>query len=104
MSAIFLHLFYAQFVSLIDGMINDCRSEVKQLTIELAESKEKLSWFETKLQVSDDVHFLEMSQSEAWISELERDLRKTASFFLKEKKTKGLELCRLQRQIQSKGG
>ncbi|KAF2549108.1 hypothetical protein F2Q70_00021597 [Brassica cretica] len=64
-----------QFVSLIDGMISECGFKVSKLEVQ--------------------------------IGELERDLGKTVSSLLKEKKarkTKSLEVRRLQRQIQSGEG
>ncbi|KAF3611585.1 hypothetical protein DY000_02047934 [Brassica cretica] len=64
-----------KFVSLIDGMISECGFKVSKLEVQ--------------------------------IGELERDLGKTVSSLLKEKKarkTKSLEVRRLQRQIQSGEG
>ncbi|KAF3518883.1 hypothetical protein DY000_02060405 [Brassica cretica] len=70
-----------KFMSLIDGMISECGSETSRLAGELLE-----------LQVDGD---------------LERDLGKTASSLLKEKKArkaKSSEVRRLQRQIEGDAG
>ncbi|CAN7066005.1 unnamed protein product, partial [Brassica rapa subsp. trilocularis] len=94
----------AKFVSLIDGVINECGSDVEHLAKELAESQERSAQFEGKLKVIEDAHSAEVSQFEARISDLERDLGKTASSLLKAKdakKAKALELRRLQRKIKS---
>lgn len=95
---------FFQFVSLIDGVINECGSDVEHLAKELAESQERSAQFEGKLKVIEDAHSAEVSQFEARISELERDLGKTASSLLKvkdAKKAKALELRRLQRKMKS---
>ncbi|KAF3518283.1 hypothetical protein DY000_02058628 [Brassica cretica] len=68
-----------KFMSLIDGMISECGSETSRLTGELLELQ----------------------------GELERDLEKTASSLLKEKKArkaKSSEVRRLQRQIEDDAG
>jgi len=72
-----------QFISLIDGMIEDYGSEVERLTKELAESQDKLPQLEAKLKVIEDSHSLEISQFETQIGEFEQDLGTTASLLLK---------------------
>ncbi|KAF3570491.1 hypothetical protein F2Q69_00059357 [Brassica cretica] len=75
----------AKFISLIDGMINDCGSEAT-------------------LKSTEDAHAAETSHLEVQVSGLERDLGKSASALFrmkKEKKAKASEVRRLQRQIQS---
>ncbi|KAF3527770.1 hypothetical protein DY000_02042935 [Brassica cretica] len=70
-----------KFMSLIDGMISECGSETSRLAGELLELQGR------------------------W--ELERDLGKTASSFLKEKKARkarSSEVRRLQRQIEVDAG
>lgn len=64
-------------------------------------------WYETKLKVINDAHYLEMSPLEARIGKLERDLGKTVSSLLKakkDKKAKASVVRRLQCQIQGEGG
>ena len=59
------------------------------------------------LKALEDSHSAKVSQLEVHIEELERDLGKTASSLLKEKKakkTKSSEVRRLQRQIESGKG
>ncbi|KAF2604478.1 hypothetical protein F2Q70_00026098 [Brassica cretica] len=75
-----------KFMSLIDGMISECGSETSRLA---------------------DSHSVEVSKLEVAIGELERDLGKTASSLLKEKrarKAKYSEVRRLQRQIEGDAG
>ncbi|KAF3537051.1 hypothetical protein F2Q69_00021372 [Brassica cretica] len=94
----------AKFISLIDGMISDCGSEVERLTEGLAESREALKRIEATLKSTEDAHAAETSQLEVQVSGLERDLEKLASALFrmkKEKKAKASEVRRLQRQIQS---
>ncbi|KAF3519929.1 hypothetical protein DY000_02059988 [Brassica cretica] len=67
----------------------------------------KLSESEAMLKVIEDSHSAKVSKLEVQIGELERDLGKTASSLLKEKKarkTKSSEVRRLQRQIESGEG
>ncbi|KAF3608461.1 hypothetical protein DY000_02048342 [Brassica cretica] len=93
-----------KFVSLIDGMISEFGSEVERLAKELEESREKSSQLEGKLKVIEDAHSLEAGRFRSWIGELERDLGKTASSFLKAKEAKtakSSELCRLKCKIKS---
>nr|VDD44643.1 unnamed protein product [Brassica oleracea] len=94
----------AKFVSLIDGMISEFGSEVERLAKELEESREKSPQLEGKLNVIEDAHSLEAGRFRSWIGELERDLGKTASSFLKAKEAKtakSSELRRLKRKIKS---
>ena len=95
---------FFQFVSLIEGVINECGSEVERLAKELAESQEWSTQLGGKLKVIEDAHSAEVSQFEDRISDLERDLGKTASSLLKAKdakKAKASELRRLQRKMKS---
>ncbi|KAF2570902.1 hypothetical protein F2Q70_00002580 [Brassica cretica] len=78
----------AKFVSSIDEMISEYRSEVERLAKELEESREKSSQFEGKLKVIEDAHSLEAARFESRIGELGRDLWKTASSLPKAKEAK----------------
>ncbi|KAF3496758.1 hypothetical protein DY000_02052867 [Brassica cretica] len=94
----------AKFISLIDGMISDCGSEVDRLTEGLAESREALKRIEATLKSTEDANTAETLQLELQVSGLERDLRKSASALFrmrKEKKAKAFEVRHLQCQIQS---
>ncbi|KAF3571038.1 hypothetical protein F2Q69_00058915 [Brassica cretica] len=85
-------------------MISECGSEVERLPKELEESREKSSQLKWELKVIEDAHSLEAARFESRIGELERDLGKTASSFLKAKvaKTaKSSELRRLKRKVKS---
>ncbi|KAF3557582.1 hypothetical protein F2Q69_00013418 [Brassica cretica] len=96
-----------KFVSLIDGMISECGSEVGRLARDLTEMQGKLYESEAMLKAIEDSHSAKVSKLEVQIGELERDLGKTASSLLKEKKarkTKSSEVRRLQRQIESGEG
>ena len=96
--------FILQFVSLIDGMINDCSSEASRLARELTKTQGKLSELEAMMKAVEDSHSAKVSKLEVQIGELERDLGKTASSLIKEKKarkTKSSEVRRLQRQIEN---
>ncbi|KAF3572212.1 hypothetical protein F2Q69_00059115 [Brassica cretica] len=93
-----------KFVSLIDGMINDCSSEASRLARELTEMHGKLSELEAMMKAVKDSHSANVSKLEVQIGELDRDLGKTASSLIKEKKarkTKSSEVRRLQRQIEN---
>ncbi|KAF3540711.1 hypothetical protein F2Q69_00023001 [Brassica cretica] len=97
--------FRGNFVSLIDGMISECGSEVSHLARDLTEMQ--LSESEAMLKAIEDSHSAKVSKLEVQIGELERDLGKTASSLLKEKnarKTKSSDVRRLQRQIESGEG
>ncbi|KAF2543058.1 hypothetical protein F2Q68_00031494 [Brassica cretica] len=96
-----------KFMSLIEGMISECGSETSRLAGELLELKGRWSETEAMLTAVKDSHFVKVSKLEVAIGELERDLGKTASSLLKEKKTskaKSSEVCRLQRQIEGDAG
>ncbi|KAF3541759.1 hypothetical protein F2Q69_00023194 [Brassica cretica] len=96
-----------KFVSLIDGMSSECGSEVGRLARDLTETQGKLSESEAMLKAVEDSHSAKVSKIEVQIGELERDLGKTVSSSLKEKKarkTKSSEVRRLQRQIESGEG
>ncbi|KAF3515633.1 hypothetical protein DY000_02060222 [Brassica cretica] len=100
-------LLVSQFMSLIDGMISECGSETSRLTGELLELQGR--WSETKAMLTavKDSHSMKVSKLEVAIGELERDLGKTASSLLKEKKArkaKSLEVRRLQLQIEGDTG
>ncbi|KAF3600016.1 hypothetical protein F2Q69_00036229 [Brassica cretica] len=93
-----------KFVSQIDGMISECGSEANRLARDLSDMQGK--WFETEamLKAIEGSHSAKVSKLEAEIGALERDLGKTASSLLKEKKAikaKSSEVRRLQRQIES---
>ncbi|KAF3591479.1 hypothetical protein DY000_02021725 [Brassica cretica] len=93
-----------KFVSLIDGMISECGSEVSRLARDLTKMQGKCFETEAMLKAMEGSHSAKMSKLEAEIGELERDLGKTASSLLKEKKArkaKSSEVRRLQRQIES---
>ncbi|KAF3606770.1 hypothetical protein DY000_02048854 [Brassica cretica] len=92
-----------KFVSLIDGMISECGSEVGRLARDLTEMQGKLSEYEAILKSIEDSHSAKVSKLEVQIGDLKRNLGKTASSLLKEKKarnTKSSEVRRLQRQIE----
>ncbi|KAF3492604.1 hypothetical protein DY000_02052872 [Brassica cretica] len=96
-----------KFVSLIDGMISECGSEASRLARDLTEMQGKWSETESMLKAIEGSHSAKVSKLEAEIGELERDLGKTASSLLKEKKprkAKSSEGRRLQRQIESDEG
>ncbi|KAF2534175.1 hypothetical protein F2Q70_00029533 [Brassica cretica] len=78
--------FRGKFVSLIDGMISECGPEVSRLARDPIEMQGKLSKFEAMLKAIEDSHSAKVSKLEVQIGELERDLGKTASSLLKEKK------------------
>ena len=83
-------------------MISECGLEVERLAKELEESREKSSQLEGKLKVIEDAHSLEVARFKSWIGELERDLGKTASFFLKAKEAKTAKSSELRRLKRSK--
>ncbi|WZZ51773.1 hypothetical protein YC2023_051880 [Brassica napus] len=96
-----------KFISLIDGMIGECGSETSRLSGELVELQGRWSETEAMLTAVKDSHSAKVSKLEVAIGELERDLGKTASSLLKEKKArkaKSSEVHRLQRQIESDAG
>ncbi|KAL0770564.1 hypothetical protein Bca101_035715 [Brassica carinata] len=96
-----------KFMSLIDGMISECGSETSRLAGELLELQGRWSETEAMLTAVKDSHSVKVSKLEVAIGELERDLGKTASSLLKEKKArkaKSSEVRRLQRQIEDDAG
>ncbi|KAF3561288.1 hypothetical protein DY000_02013391 [Brassica cretica] len=96
-----------KFMSLIDGMISECGSETIRLTGELLELQGRWSETEAMLTAVKDSHSVKVLKLEVAIGELERDLGKTASSLLKEKKArkaKSSEVRRLQRQIEGDAG
>ncbi|KAF3562600.1 hypothetical protein DY000_02013816 [Brassica cretica] len=96
-----------KFMSLINGMISNCSSETSRLAGELLELQGRWSETEAMLTAVKDFHFVKVSKLEIEIGELERDLGKTASSLLKEKKVrkaKSSEVRRLQRQIEGDAG
>ncbi|KAF3574617.1 hypothetical protein F2Q69_00059712 [Brassica cretica] len=96
-----------KFMSLIDGMISKCGSETSRLAGELLELQGRWSETEAMLTAVKDSHSMKESKLEVAIGELERDLGKTASSLLKEKKArkaKSSEVRRLQRQIEGEAG
>ncbi|KAF3561563.1 hypothetical protein DY000_02015142 [Brassica cretica] len=100
-------LLVSQFMSLIDGMISECGSETSRLAGELLELQGRRSESEAILKAVKDSHSVKLSKLEVAIGELERDLRKTASSLLKEKKArkaKSSEVRRLQSQIEGDAG
>ncbi|KAG2311594.1 hypothetical protein Bca52824_023151 [Brassica carinata] len=91
-------------MSLIDGMLGDCGSEVARLSKELESSQEALKRTEAVLQTIENAHVSQTSQLEVRIGDLERDLGKTGSSLLKvkkEKKHKSSEIRHLQQKIQN---
>ncbi|KAF2573201.1 hypothetical protein F2Q70_00005095 [Brassica cretica] len=96
-----------KFMSLIDGMISECGSETSRLAGELLELQGRWSETEAMMAAIKDSHSVKVPKLEVAIGELERDLGKTASSLLKEKKArkaKSSELHRLQRQIEGDAG
>ncbi|KAF3532389.1 hypothetical protein DY000_02041141 [Brassica cretica] len=96
-----------KFMSLIDGMISECGSETSRLVGELLELQGRWSETEAMLTAVKDYHSAKVSKLEVAIGELERDLGKTVSSLLKEKKArkaKSSEVRRLQRQIEGDAG
>ncbi|KAJ4873979.1 Uncharacterized protein Rs2_44251 [Raphanus sativus] len=94
-----------KFVSLIDGMLDDCGSVIERLTKDLAESREVKKRSEDALKSIEDAHTGDVSRLEAQVSDLERDLGKLPSAFSKlkkEKKKRVYEVHRLQREIQKR--
>ena len=88
-------------------MISECGSETSRLSGELVELQGRWSETEAMLTAVEDSHSAKVSKLEVAIGELERDLGKTASSLLKEKKArkaKSSEVRRLQRQIESDAG
>ncbi|WZZ20698.1 hypothetical protein YC2023_122085 [Brassica napus] len=85
-----------KFISLIDGMISECGSETSRLSGELVELQGRWSETEAMLTSVEDSHSAKVAKLEVAIGELERELGKTASSLLKEKKArkaKSSEAC-----------
>ncbi|KAL0649912.1 hypothetical protein Bca4012_092603 [Brassica carinata] len=100
-------LLVSQFMSLIDGMISECGYETSRLAGKLLELQGRWSETEAMLTAVKDSHSVKVSKLEVAIGELEKDLGKTASSLLKEKKArkaKSSEVHRLQRQIEGDAG
>ncbi|KAF3522974.1 hypothetical protein F2Q69_00047623 [Brassica cretica] len=96
-------LLVSHFMSLIDGMISECGSETSRLARELLKLQGRWSETEAMLTAVKGSHSVKVSKLEVTIREPERDLGKTASSLLKEKKArkaKSSEVRRLQRQIK----
>ena len=94
-------------MSLIDGMISECGSEVSRLARDLTEMQGRLSESRAMLKALEDSHSAKVSKLEVQIGERESDFGKAASSLLKEKKakkTKFSKVRRLQRQIESGDG
>ncbi|KAL0656038.1 hypothetical protein Bca4012_076622 [Brassica carinata] len=88
-------------------MISECGSETSHLAGELLELQGRWSETEAMLTAVKDSHSVKVSKLEVAIGELERDLGKTASSLLKEKKArkaKSSEVHWLQRQIEGDAG
>ncbi|KAF3515630.1 hypothetical protein DY000_02060227 [Brassica cretica] len=86
---------------------SECCSETSRLAGELLELQGRWSETEAMLTAVKDSHSVKVSKLEVAIGELERDLGKTASSLLKEKKArkaKSSEVRRLQRQIEGDAG
>ncbi|KAF3566514.1 hypothetical protein DY000_02013542 [Brassica cretica] len=82
-----------------------CGSEIERSTRALAESREALKQAEAALKSTEAARAAELSQLEVRVSDLERDLGKSASALFKlkkEKKSKASEVRRLQREIQNR--
>ncbi|KAF2581465.1 hypothetical protein F2Q68_00004338 [Brassica cretica] len=93
--------------SIASGLRGKCGSETSRLAGELLELQGRRSETEAILTAVKDSHSLKVSKLEVTIGELERDLGKTASSLLKEKKdrkAKSSEVRRLQRQIEGDAG
>ncbi|KAF2606850.1 hypothetical protein F2Q68_00045823 [Brassica cretica] len=93
--------------SIASGLRGKCGSETSRLTGELLELQGRRSETEAILTAVKDSHSVKVSKLEVTIGELERDLGKTASSLLKEKKdrkAKSSEVRRLQRQIEGDAG
>ncbi|KAF3493217.1 hypothetical protein DY000_02053032 [Brassica cretica] len=80
-------------------MISECGSEAGRLARDLTEMQGKFSESEAMLKSIKDSHFAKVSKLEVQIGELERDLGKTASSLLKEKKARKTKYSKV-RQLQ----
>ncbi|KAF3587593.1 hypothetical protein F2Q69_00030770 [Brassica cretica] len=87
------------------GPLSDCGSDIERSTRGLAESREALKQAEAALKSTEAARAAELSQLEDRVSDLERDLGKSASALFKlkkEKKSKASEVRHLQREIQNR--
>ncbi|KAL0864733.1 hypothetical protein Bca101_043851 [Brassica carinata] len=86
-------------------MLGDCSSEIERLTKDLDELWKAKKRSEDALKSIEEAHTREVSRLEAQVSDLERDLGKSASalFKLKKEKKKNVsEVHGLQREIQKR--
>ncbi|KAJ4910319.1 Uncharacterized protein Rs2_04940 [Raphanus sativus] len=93
-----------KFISLINGMIGDCSTEAARLASELGEAQGQISEIKGTMTALTESCTAKVSRLEGQVGVLERDLGKTASALIKEKKTrkaKASEVRRLQRQIET---
>ncbi|KAF3536928.1 hypothetical protein F2Q69_00022654 [Brassica cretica] len=86
-----------KFMSLIDRMISECGSETSRLAGELLELQGRWSETEAMLTAVKDSHSVKVSKLDVAIGELERDLGKTASSQLKEKKARKAKSSEVRR-------
>ncbi|KAF3592791.1 hypothetical protein DY000_02021347 [Brassica cretica] len=93
--------FRGKFVSLIDGMISKCGSEVSRVARDLTEMQGKLSESEAMLKAFEDSRSAKVSKLEVQIGELEWDLGKMASSLLKEKKARKTKSSEVRRKTKS---
>ncbi|KAL0898712.1 hypothetical protein Bca101_082673 [Brassica carinata] len=70
-----------KFVSLIDGVLSDCDLEIERLTKDLTEVREAKKKVEDVLKSVENTHTGEVSRLEFNVSNLERDLGKSASSY-----------------------
>ncbi|XP_013608392.1 PREDICTED: ensconsin-like [Brassica oleracea var. oleracea] len=87
------------------GPLPQYRAKIERSTRGLAKSREALKQAEATLKSTEAARAAELSQLEVWVSDLERDLVKSASALFKlkkEKKSKASEVRRLQREIQNR--
>ncbi|KAF2536671.1 hypothetical protein F2Q68_00020166 [Brassica cretica] len=89
------------------GPLLQHRAKIERSTRGLAESPEALKQAGAALKSTEAARAAELSQLEVRVSDLERDLGKSASALFKmkkEKKSKDSEVRRLQREIQNREG
>ncbi|KAL0788512.1 hypothetical protein Bca101_004758 [Brassica carinata] len=87
------------------GPLSQHRAKIEHSTRGLAESREALKQAEAALKSTEAARAAELSQLEVRVSDVERDLGKSASALFKlkkEKKSKASEVRRLQREIQNR--
>ncbi|KAJ4885687.1 Uncharacterized protein Rs2_35780 [Raphanus sativus] len=88
-------------------MIGDCSTEAVRLARELGDAHGQQSEIQSTMTALTDSCTAKVSRLEGQVSEVERDLGKTASALIKEKKTrkaKASEVGRLQHQIETSEG